>query len=664
MNALQKRVRESEYDQISERRRPECLDESQELEKSFKTAFDQVNMMLNPTEQMKPAHLWCLSLVWMYQIISHSKQIGKLSFNRAFKLGGLYSHLTRLLPDEFRFLKVYTILNGFGGYLGNPSDSVQQAFRFGWTLFLYSQIQGPVAESNLSENDIQCFLIALACFISAHFPKQATISTVYSTFGQSVPEQAQQAPWSVHFNHVFHMLCRKSGLEPKSCQRNGFLLSDESPDFLSNGLKMRKNAFEVVGSQTEPSVDGSFPHLDANQNDLDNQWMRLGAVQYHQFDWRKIIPNQTNISATPRRIIKTPARTGARLNSSKCKLALSSVGRYMLATPLSANLDKRPLQGVQVKTNLSQDPRRQLQAAGYQGEIPESIILRLKNYMQFLQKLYSDKGTTLEVSPKLYGFFLTGLVSKLPDQQWVPHLLQDPNFQRGLICLAFELTRCTMDDRKMDFRVLLGAIEAPIIDLCLIVDILINLEKGELWLPRDMHKRLIEIQERAIEKDLWEDSCFCQYLATKKSVDTVSAQVHRFVMLYAKKEYLLVKAKSIVKGRFDTVTRNMNLSLDIKERAWKMTEYCINNEPELKLIYKRHLDVIMLSSLLTTLEDVILEAEKKGGIMTFLPFFCKTMEPYLEQRNLQLPVTPRFETRQNCGMRRTGSTAVRLFGSK
>ena len=447
--------------------------------------------------------------------------------------------LSRMFKEYESLFAVFTMFKSFTG----ENDSIQQAFRYGWILFLDAYSQHP-----LQEKELKTLVILTAAFITIQVNQARPLCVVLKMLDVQLENTLMNQAWTVQLLPVLERLIIKLGLTDVANQVTpmflGLLdvykqkncLNSMEPDVMGPLTKVYQGAFDLKH------------FLDMNMQNLSLMYTQTAQQQNAQFDWRGFAPNQSSeMTNAPKRLIRTPFNTGLR-SVSKVRIPLgSSMAQHMLATPLSMRGRAPPttvgntIGEVRVEltsflSNKSCNPSDHLSELGYQQSVPAEVFARIKNVTDYFCRKYPGAKQSLELGVRLYGAMLANLYKHLPDPSWQARLLGDRNFQRCMVCISLEFVRHTFESETFLFGELLSYIQAPLIDLCLAVDILVHLDAT--WLPRFLQKRLLEIQERIMEADLWEDTVFCHFLQQKESSFTSeTSQLHHVIMTRQEKSY-------------------------------------------------------------------------------------------------------------------------------
>jgi Retinoblastoma-associated protein B domain len=217
------------------------------------------------------------------------------------------------------------------------------------------------------------------------------------------------------------------------------------------------------------------------------------------------------------------------------------------------------------------------------------------------------------------------------------------------------------------FRELMSHIQVSLVELCLVIDILRTVSK---WLPRFLVKRLVEIQERVLEADIWDDAVFVRFIDQRArgavpAYETLTAKVHAIVArvdTHHGPEVLYRSFMNVARARMDSYTAP--LSCDLSSQARSLFEYVVTNESKVRVLSNRNLDVVLMCCIYTSLQiarsdmfDRVLEIYKSAPTYTemnlmsvemgqgvkapLLEFwrsgFVKAVAGYIEKRGLSLP---------------------------
>ncbi|KNC96978.1 uncharacterized protein SPPG_07796 [Spizellomyces punctatus DAOM BR117] len=563
-----------------------------------------------------------------------------------------------LFDNVFRGLLRHTNSERMGLAMGD--EFLDAVHRFAWIFFLVG------ADAHFTvpwpENDVETWCLYCVLFVAIQLPvdKRRMIREVLTFVGLENRSSVDQciaggvqpdADWRDYYTTVRKWFCEKYNKDTAQFLRH----EQDSIERVLNMLIQHKTQpfkheqIRVLNPQIPWSIyDGALDPgrlLYSNIEDLSRWYDTILLEKPYEFDGRLFRPLSRTI-ATPRRFCRTPRMSVTKSASSRSLKAAferaSVFNNLMAATPYMA----RSISGRGTRGAPTEADRHQLQekfAGMFANDSLDQAIITcrlLASYISHTQiraiinrvetvtaNLPHDpiRDAAWSYGVKLYYRLMEDLLGSphaRTSKEFYQKLVEDGQFHRCLLFISLEIVRYMYKFDKPFTNDLIHQTQCHVVVLAMMLKLV---QQGDFWLPGWMSKRLVEIEERVLETELWKCRRFYPMLraaAGERCDDGASPMIPKTAAFYGSKinptessvpgeikgiQCLLSQATLMSIVRLRHLCTALHLSPDT---AQKLLEWGFKHEHRHHLLQNRHVDVYVMAC-------VYAAAKMEGKIMTF-----------------------------------------------
>ena len=485
--------------------------------------------------------------------------------------------------------------------------------------------------------------------------------------------------WTLHLDAVLPALCQTLGCNVDDLirQENSFLkmLNEEFLvprlfHFLQAGRNSETNAPMLIGAFERVNIGA----IQKNSSVLDKKYDEIIHTQSGRYDGRLFLeglirPAETaaletkqesmkfygGAPAAPRKILtprtkvlKTPAIRNLRSELAKA----GSMDSAMMGTPLTARMlpNRHSQQVVQDDTTTAQ---RLATILSSERETPSSTLLeffrrcsvdpteQIKERCQKILAVLVKASPTCEdkwrMSISLYfrilETMLKGEEARVGSKLNFSELLNNTKFHRSVMLCCIEMIRFCFKINTLTLEQLIACLDVKPFDVCVAIEYCIKYD-GRL-LNWNLIKRLKEMEERILERELWMHDCplYTQLLeemkdqsqqvndpnplsSPRKALNFVaqrptycqgdnSCENHAISQIQQQNaksgvtslELLFRKVFRLIHMRLTSFCLDLGLHEKYQNKIWQLLVEIMLHEHNMRLLFKRHVDLIILCSI-------------------------------------------------------------------
>ncbi|TPX64405.1 hypothetical protein SpCBS45565_g05940 [Spizellomyces sp. 'palustris'] len=522
--------------------------------------------------------------------------------------------------------------------------------RFAWIFFLVG------ADAHFTvpwpENDVETWCLYCVLFVAIQVPvdKRRVIREVLTFVSLENTSSVDQciaagvepdADWRDYYTTVRKWLCQKYSKDTAHFSRHE---QDSIERVLTMLMQHKTQPFKheqirVLNPQIPWSIyDGAVDPgrlLYSNIEDLSRWYDTILLEKPYEFD------------ATPRRFCRTPRMSVTKSASSRSLKAAferaSVFNNLMAATPyLARSISGRGTRGAPTEADRHQLQEKFAGMFANDSLDPATITSRLlASYISHTQiRAIINRVETVTANlphdpirepawsygVKLYYRFMEDLLGSphaRTSKDFYQKLVEDGQFHRCLLFISLEIVRYMYKvPQRLDANRVSSMTQCHVVVLAMILKMV---QQGDFWLPGWMSKRLVEIEERVLETELWKCRRFYSMLraaAGERCDDGASPMIPKTAAFYGSKinptessipgeikgiQCLLSQATLMSIVRLRHLCTALHLSPDT---AQKLLEWGFKHEHRHHLLQNRHVDVYVMAC-------VYAAAKMEGKIMKF-----------------------------------------------
>ncbi|KAI8894715.1 hypothetical protein BC833DRAFT_623706 [Globomyces pollinis-pini] len=522
-------------------------------------------------------------------------------------------------------------------------------FRYGWLLVIYCRAKYDQPNSNLE--DLYILVIYCILYVASHINDrlhqslESVINCIrsgmktdfdISKFDKSKMSQLWKTELELFLHHLPTWIC--VNVERFYALRNPFLLFVDH--FKHSGFLISEpptTVYPFPWKINNGALDGDVKGLlHTNMQKLNTEIDKHFRKLQCDIDIVAFVPSWDRCIATPRKYIRTPCKSIASRSTVRNLFKIQQgCKKYpsMVATPLS-------LKTHAYESQCSESAGKFLQMTFMNQKISQDLLDgihitiqdRVNRIIETITVQKPQSEPLWDLARKIYYHFMLRFVSKYStsnvEAEAIQKLTVDSQYHRTILCISIEIVRYSFQSMTnyLTFEKILQLTEVNAIDLFLMLRLVTDVTGN--W-PRELVKKLFGIQERIIAIDTWCDSNFQLFLQLAKleaPISQTSINTSQVLKLYGKlhtvstlkMERYIYKYQALhLESRFDGYMylynnvltlchdrldkfgndENINMTSICQEKAFNIIVYCIENEYHLKLISNRHIDVILLCSI-------------------------------------------------------------------
>ncbi|KAI8914966.1 hypothetical protein DFJ77DRAFT_510947 [Powellomyces hirtus] len=578
------------------------------------------------------------------QLFSDLEQTGA-TFHALLQMYGMYNEVYKALINPHMDLSV------------TDDDPVH---RYGWMFFLvgadeyFSRDDGTI---KAWQNDgIKTWCLHCVLFVGLQLPAQRRrgVAEVYRSLSGMVYNESGE--WMLHFDAVCSLFCDKYDQDPSQftqyekysvnqviqtlrncCPRTRFQF-EEQPIILAAGFPWQFYP-EVFGTLLYSNLEDLSRHLDYTLLERD-----------YEFDPRSF-RQVSRPSVAPRRFSRTPATSFRNSTVSRNLLpelqAFNMFNNSMKETPLSARstvvpraagANRAALQWAQTQTQFVQQlqdtsvdptflcttPTFKCLPPNCRGPIIYHINVTAERLIAKLSPKYPTHIACWNLGPALFYHILQWItfrsIARQKPSAFVG-LLNDKQFIRCMLFIAFETIRYTWQiGSKATTDELMRLLNPSCIALAMALELVTT---TQFFFSTWIKKRLVELQERTLETQIWREPTFYKVLhaaadtnepsQSSTSPDAEFPAIAEVLSLYGERcrSSDLDSLPSVIRGIHRLRSQILNMisgrlrrlchDLGTPDRVVSTTEKCVKwgleHEHDHRLISNRHIDLYLICCL-------------------------------------------------------------------